>query len=168
MEEILEQQANLLGVGEELLKEASRTLRDAAGPDALRQAYELYRGFYEAVDWREPFLVAVLSFHVVMLVLTVVTRRSEVAQSAIFITCASAVLLAERLNALAQTHWREFSSQDYFDKDGVFTTTVFCMPLVCVLVLVLINFLRLMTGVMIQAKRAQLKQRARTEKKKER
>ena len=113
-------------------------------------------------------MVAVLSFHVVMLVLTVVTRRSEVAQSAIFITCASAVLLAERLNALAQTHWREFSSQDYFDKDGVFTTTVFCMPLVCVLVLVLINFLRLMTGVMIQAKRAQLKQRARTEKKKER
>jgi len=45
---------------------------------------------------------------------------------------------------------------------------VFCVPLIAVLVVVLVNFLRLMASMMIQAKRAQLKQRARAEAKKER
>jgi hypothetical protein len=149
MEAILDQQAELLRVGEELIRESSRKLRDAAGPDALRQAYELYRGFFEAVDWTEPWLVAVLSLHAMLLLVAL-------------------VFIAERLNGLASAHWRAFSTQDYFDKEGVFTTTVFCVPLIAVLVVVLVNFLRLMASMMIQAKRAQLKQRARAEAKKER
>ena len=77
MEAILDQQAELLRVGEELIRESSRKLRDAAGPDALRQAYELYRGFYEAVDWTEPWLVAVLSLHAMLLLVAVATRKSQ-------------------------------------------------------------------------------------------
>jgi len=86
----------------------------------------------------------------------------------VFALCAFLVFIAERLNGLASKHWRAFSTQDYFDKEGVFTTTVFCVPLIAVLVVVLVNFLRLMASMMIQAKRAQLKQRARAEAKKER
>ncbi|MDA9097542.1 hypothetical protein OAD67_00085 [bacterium] len=161
MDDLLEQQRNLLGVGEELLRSASRQLKDAAGPDALRSAYELYRGFYEAVNWGEPWLVAVLSFHVVMLGVTWVTRKSELKQGLIFLLCAFLVRIAETLNTLASDHWQSFSTQNYFDKDGVFTTSVFCAPLMGVLVLVLINVLRLMASVMIDVKRAQLKQQAR-------
>ena len=168
MEAILDQQAELLRVGEELIRESSRKLRDAAGPDALRQAYELYRGFFEAVDWTEPWLVAVLSLHAMLLLVAVATRKSETAQMCVFALCAFLVFIAERLNGLASKHWRAFSTQDYFDKEGVFTTTVFCVPLIAVLVVVLVNFLRLMASMMIQAKRAQLKQRARAEAKKER
>jgi hypothetical protein len=168
MEAILDQQAELLRVGEELIRESSRKLRDAAGPDALRQAYELYRGFFEAVDWTEPWLVAVLSLHAMLLLVAVATRKSETAQTCVFALCAFLVFIAERLNGLASAHWRAFSTQDYFDKEGVFTTTVFCVPLIAVLVVVLVNFLRLMASMMIQAKRAQLKQRARAEAKKER
>jgi hypothetical protein len=168
MEAILDQQAELLRVGEDLIRESSRKLRDAAGPDALRQAYELYRGFFEAVDWTEPWLVAVLSLHATLLLVAVATRKSETAQTCVFALCAFLVFIAERLNGLASKHWRAFSTQDYFDKQGVFTTTVFCVPLIAVLVVVLVNFLRLMASMMIQAKRAQLKQRARAEAKKER
>jgi hypothetical protein len=168
MEAILDQQADLLRVGEELIRESSRKLRDAAGPDALRQAYELYRGFYEAVDWTEPWLVAVLCLHAMLLLVAVATRKSETAQTCVFALCAFLVFIAERLNGLASKHWRAFSTQDYFDKEGVFTTTVFCVPLIAVLVVVLVNFLRLMASAMIKAKRAQLKQRARAEAKKER
>ena len=125
MEAILDQQAELLRIGEELIRESSRKLRDAAGPDALRQAYELYRGFYEAVDWTEPWLVAVLCLHAVLLLVAVATRKSEMAQTCVFVLCAFLVLIAERLNGLASAHWRAFSTQDYFDKEGVFTTTVF-------------------------------------------
>ena len=42
------------------------------------------------------------------------------------------------------------------------------MPLIATLLVVLVNFLRLMASAMIKAKRAQLKQRARAEAKKER
>jgi len=102
------------------------------------------------------------------LTVAVTTRKSERAQSSVFVTCAFLVFTAERLNGLASTHWEKFSTQNYFDKDGVFTTTVFCVPLIVVLVVVLVNVLRLMASVMIQAKRAQLKQRARAEAKKDR
>jgi hypothetical protein len=101
MEAILDQQAELLRVGEELIRESSRKLRDAAGPDALRQAYELYRGFFEAVDWTEPWLVAVLSLHAMLLLVAVATRKSETAQTCVFALCAFLVFIAERLNGLA-------------------------------------------------------------------
>jgi hypothetical protein len=120
------------------------------------------------VDWTEPWLVAVLSLHATLLLVAVATRKSETAQTCVFALCAFLVFIAERLNGLASKHWRAFSTQDYFDKQGVFTTTVFCVPLIAVLVVVLVNFLRLMASMMIQAKRAQLKQRARAEAKKER
>ena len=81
--------------------------------------------------------------------------------------CAFLVFIAERLNGLASKHWRAFSTQDYFDKQGVHDDGVLRAPIATLLV-VLVNFLRLMASAMIKAKRAQLKQRARAEAKKER
>ena len=42
MEQILKQQEELLKFGEELLKESSKKMREAAGPDAWKQAYEMW------------------------------------------------------------------------------------------------------------------------------
>jgi hypothetical protein len=42
MDAILKQQEELLKVGEELLKKSSKDLRDAAGPDAWRQAFDMW------------------------------------------------------------------------------------------------------------------------------
>ena len=42
MDTILKQQEELLKFGEELLKESSKSFRDAAGPDAWRQAYDMW------------------------------------------------------------------------------------------------------------------------------
>ena len=63
---------------------------------------------------------------------------------------------AERLNALARAHWRTFSAQNYFDEGGFFATTIFSGPLLVVLVVVLVNFLVIMTGEMVKTKRAQM------------
>ena len=156
MEAILEQQANLLEVGEELLRESGRKLREAAGPDALREAYELWRGFVEAVDWREPWIRCLLGFHVATLVLALATRKSETAQTIIFLALMCLVFGAERLNALARAHWRTFSAQNYFDEGGFFATTIFSGPLLVVLVIVLVNFLVIMTREMVKTKRAQM------------
>ena len=92
MDDILNQQANLLRFGEDLLRESSRKLREAAGPDALRQAYDLWRGFVEAVDWSETWIRCLLGFHLTMLALALVTRKSESAQTIIFLACMCLVL----------------------------------------------------------------------------
>ena len=41
MEELLDQQAELLKVGEDLLRRSSDAMREAVGPDALRKGYEV-------------------------------------------------------------------------------------------------------------------------------
>ena len=163
MDDILNQQASLLRFGEDLLKESSRKLREAAGPDALRQAYNLWRGFVEAVDWSETWIRCLLGFHLTMLALALVTRTSESAQTIIFLVCACLVFAAEPLNTLARNNWRAFSGQDYFDERGLFATTVFSTPLLVILAVVLVNFLIITAAVMVKTKRAQLTRRQRRE-----
>ncbi len=40
------------------------------------------------------------------------------------------VLLAQRINRLASDHWQQFSTENYFDPEGFFISTVFSVPLV--------------------------------------
>lgn len=40
---------------------------------------------------------------------------------------------AERLNALAARHWRSFSRQNYFDKQGIFTSALLSGPLLVIM-----------------------------------
>ena len=108
------------------------------------------------MDWREPWIRCLLGFHVAMLVLALATRKSETAQTIIFLALMCLVFGAERLNALARAHWRTFSAQNYFDEGGFFATTIFSGPLLVVLVVVLVNFLVIMTGEMVKTKRAQM------------
>jgi hypothetical protein len=51
------------------------------------------------------------------------------------------VYCSERLNALAGAHWQAFSTQDYFDKHGVFAAVLWCAPLVLLLTAMLVGFL---------------------------
>ena len=159
MEQILKQQEELLKFGEELLKESSKKMREAAGPDAWAQAYEMWMGFYKAVDWSERWIQCVLGFHVVTLAAALLTRKSETAQTVIFFLCMLPAFGAERINTLARDNWKKFSTQDYFDEKGLFISVVMSGPLLCILIVVLVNFLFIMTGVMVKVKRAELKQK---------
>lgn len=159
MEKILKQQEDLLKFGEELLKESSKKMREAAGPDAWRQAYEMWMGFYQAVDWTERWIQCLLGFHVVVLAIALITRKSETAQMVIFALCMCLAFGAERINTLARDNWKAFSTQDYFDERGLFISVMLSGPLLCILIVVLVNFLFLMTGVMVKVKRAELKRK---------
>ena len=47
--------------------------------------------------------------------------RSSI-QIALFLFIAAAVRAAETINAYASVHWREFATQNYFDRRGVFAS----------------------------------------------
>lgn len=47
--------------------------------------------------------------------------------------------MAERLNKLAAQHWESFSKQNYFDRRGVFFSTLVSGPLLVVMFIVLVG-----------------------------
>ena len=52
------------------------------------------------------------------------------------------VRLAERLNAMGASRWREFSTQNYFDKNGIFMGITVCAPLLMVCLFMLVSIIR--------------------------
>ena len=67
---------------------------------------------------------------------------------------------SERLNAAAHSHWRAFSTQDYFDPRGVFVGIVWAGPLILLLCAMLVGFLVRAARLIVKVKRAQLRTRA--------
>ncbi|KAL2893636.1 Transmembrane protein 18 [Bienertia sinuspersici] len=77
----------------------------------------------------------------------------------------SGVYLAERLNGFLGTHWQSFATQNYFDPYGVFISVLWSGPLLIIAMLILINTLFSMCHLIVRWKRAELRNRARLEKK---
>merc|ERR1712238_426751 len=48
---------------------------------------------------------------------------------------------AERLNGLGASRWRDFATQNYFDKNGIFMGIMVCAPLLLVCLLVLVSII---------------------------
>ncbi|KAJ0060888.1 hypothetical protein NL108_001719, partial [Boleophthalmus pectinirostris] len=81
------------------------------------------------VQWSEPWLIGLVSFHVVCLFVTLVTCKFYKAQICHFVLMAGLVYSAEYLNELAAMNWRSFSNFQYFDSKGMFISLVFSIPL---------------------------------------
>lgn len=106
-------------------------------------AWEHWQAFSSAVDWSETWIRCLLSFHLVLFTLVLLTRKSEIAQIALFMVVCGLTFLSERLNSYCSDHWTEFSKQNYFDKHGVFASIMYSGPL---LVIGLIQLVRQMNS----------------------
>jgi len=144
------------------LKDASDALKSKSARDAnpWREAMDVWRGFYAAVDWSEPWLRALLAGHVALFVVIVLTRRNESVQIVLFGACAGVVFAAERINAFAAERWESFSGQNYFDAKGRFASVVLAAPLLLAACLVLVNMLFIMSALMVDVARRRGRQGA--------
>lgn len=96
----------------------------------LRSKYtHLMVKWYEAVDWTEPFIVGLLSFHVVLFAALWLTRKRLYPQFVLFVLVIVMVVSTEVLNTWARKNWRLFTTQRYFDKHGVFMCIFYAGPL---------------------------------------
>lgn len=102
--------------------------------------------FAAAINWKEPFILCLLGFHIFLIVFTITTRKIIPLQAFIFVLIAVFVALSERLNSFAQENWKEFSTQDYFDRHGVFTSIMYSAPMLCVAFFQLVSFIFLMAS----------------------
>ena len=124
---------------------------------------ETAKGFVHAVDWTEPLLLGIAGWHLLMLGLAVATRHHTWTHAALFTCLCGQVLAAEQLNLLGARHWKDFASQDYFDKQGVFISVVMSLPTVLLLLGMLINMVRTAGDLLVQAKVAELKAKQRSQ-----
>jgi hypothetical protein len=88
--------------------------------------------FTSAVDWSERWIRALVAFHVLLWVTTVLSRKKFYWQCATFFFVTALVVASETLNTIAHLRWRSFSKQDYFDNHGFFVGVMYSGPLLLV------------------------------------
>jgi len=121
--------------------------------------------FIASIDWTEPWLVALVITHALLMALALVARRRTWLQCALFAVALGASAASERLNALGARHWRSFSRQQYFDSGGLFMVLVVCAPLMAVALIVLVSWVIESGQLLIKVKRTELLRAAKKNKK---
>jgi len=89
-----------------------------------------WRAFSSAVNWNQSWIQAILIFHVVLFIVSIVTRNNQTFQTICFLVVMVILASLETLNSLGSVHWKSFSDQNYFDTRGVFAGVVVALPLV--------------------------------------
>eukprot|EP00930_Biecheleria_cincta_P091224 TRINITY_DN80736_c0_g1_i1.p1 TRINITY_DN80736_c0_g1~~TRINITY_DN80736_c0_g1_i1.p1 ORF type:complete len:179 (-),score=32.81 TRINITY_DN80736_c0_g1_i1:89-604(-) len=130
--------------------------------------WEDVQAFVHAIDWRtDTWIFGLLGFELMILLIILWNRRSWERLAVIFMVNAGICMFAERLNKLAGTHWKEFSSQNYFDNAGVFTSVLLGLPLLFCQLVIVCFLLREAASMVIKVKRMELKQSIRAKKDKD-
>lgn len=127
----------------------------------LRPAYDNLIGFFHAIDWKEPWLICLISFHILLLIIAIISRKSVNFQMCLFLLTLSGVYLAERLNKILGDNWKSFATQNCFDPQGIFLSTLWSGPLLVIAIVILVNTLLSLCHLIVRWKKAELRHRAR-------
>ncbi|KAJ8643019.1 hypothetical protein MRB53_004767 [Persea americana] len=127
----------------------------------FRPALDNLIGFFHAIDWKEPWLIGLISFHVLLLLTVVMTRRNLNFQMCLFLMALTGVYLAERINTVLANNWKNFAGQNYFDPHGIFLSVLWSGPLLLISIMILINTLFSLCQLIVKWKRAELRHKAR-------
>ncbi|XP_008783402.1 transmembrane protein 18 [Phoenix dactylifera] len=140
----------------ELFEKLSGELRSG-----FRPAVDNFVGFFHAIDWKEPWLICLLLFHLSLLLTTIISRKNVNFQLCLSILAFTGVYLAERINNFMGKHWKSFASQNYFDPHGLFISVLWSGPLLFVTIVIVVNTLFTLCHLIVKWKKAELRHRAR-------
>jgi len=74
----------------------------------------------------------------------------------VMVLIAAIVRSAEWLNGLGARNWRQFATQNYFDKRGIFIGIMLCAPLLVDSFIMLLFFVREASHLLVEVKREEL------------
>ncbi|XP_023178485.1 transmembrane protein 18 [Drosophila hydei] len=120
--------------------------------------------FLLTIDWKDPWLIGLITLHVLTTSTALLTRNNTNFQVVLFLVLLSVVYFSESINEYAAANWQTFSKQQYFDNNGLFISTVFSIPILLNCMLLIGTWLYNSTQIMVTLKTAQLKEKARREK----
>lgn len=116
-----------------------------------------------SIDWRDPWLIGLIAFHVIITMMAVLTRNYGNFQVVLFLVLLLLVYFSESINEIASNNWKLFSRQQYFDSKGLFTSIVFSIPILLNCMLMVGSWLWQSTQLMTKLKRAQLREKIKRE-----
>ncbi|EFA03470.1 transmembrane protein 18 [Tribolium castaneum] len=124
-----------------------------------------FLSFIWSIDWRDPWLLGLFTFHITIFIMAIFTRNYGNFQALLFFCLLLLVYFSESINKLASSNWKIFSRQQYFDSNGLFISVVFSMPILLNCMLMVGSWLYQSTQLMKNLKIAQLEERIKNEKK---
>lgn len=133
----------------------------------MRPAYDNFIGFFHAIDWKEPWLMCMMSFYVIFLLVTIISRKNINFQMCLFLLALGGVYLAERINVFLANNWKSFAGQNYFDPHGLFLSVLWSGPLLVIAIIILVNTLFSVCQLILRWKKAELRYRARISREKQ-
>ncbi|XP_039071357.1 transmembrane protein 18-like isoform X1 [Hibiscus syriacus] len=136
MEELRSAMEGHMELMSDLVQKLSSEIRSG-----IRPAYDNFIGFFHAIDWKEPWLMSLLAFHVVLLITTIFSRKNTNFQMCLFLLTLLGVYFAESLNRLLGDNWKKFATQNYFEPSGLFLSVLWSGPLLTIAIIILINTL---------------------------
>ncbi|XP_066251264.1 transmembrane protein 18 [Euwallacea similis] len=125
---------------------------------------EGFVSFLASIDWKDPWLIGLFTFHLSIFMMALFTRNYGNFQALLFFILLLLVYFSENINTMASSHWKLFSRQQYFDSNGLFISVVFSMPILINCMLMVGNWLYQSTQLMTTLKTAQLKEKLKKEK----
>eukprot|EP01083_Nonionella_stella_P110284 322576_1 len=116
------------------------------------------KGFIEAVNWTENWLLCVILFELSLLGFTVYTQQNWKIQSVLFIMTYIIVTCAQYINEWCHNNWKTFATQNYFDPPGMFITVMVSLPLCLISLIALVLGLYNASQLVIKVKTLEFKQ----------
>merc|ERR1712087_693465 len=116
----------LEGIADGVLKDI---MSSNIGPETPMEHLEAFRS---AINWKEPFILSLISFQLFMFLLCLwVSRKGFGMVPRLFLMCFVGLLVrcAEFLNGYAARNWQSIATQNYFDRSGIFIGIFLCGPL---------------------------------------
>eukprot|EP01100_Stratorugosa_tubuloviscum_P003029 TRINITY_DN1714_c0_g2_i1.p1 TRINITY_DN1714_c0_g2~~TRINITY_DN1714_c0_g2_i1.p1 ORF type:complete len:205 (+),score=62.75 TRINITY_DN1714_c0_g2_i1:47-616(+) len=120
------------------IKQSSSKIIYSAPPSNI---YESIEAFYYAINWTEPFIISLLCFHFFNLLLVLITRKNIKIQIVYWIILLIFGRLTEQFNNYGRSNWQNFTTQNYFDKNGIFMLIFWAAPILLICLGITVNFL---------------------------
>lgn len=107
-----------------------------------------------------------LAFHVAVVLLAISLSRNGVnmyLRLGFMIVIGAIVRLSEYLNGIGARRWRDFATQNYFDRGGIFMGIMVCAPLLVTCAGMLFSLIREASYLLVDVKKMKLQQKQRAQ-----
>lgn len=95
-------------------------------------SWDQFQAFLAAVNWNEKLIVGLVCFHLTLFLIFILFRRNLDVQMVLFLLISALVYFSENVNRWGSAHWRDFATQNYFDKSGVFMGIFYAAPMLLI------------------------------------